>query len=443
MPPVDLSGNSKLPQIVELLDVMSRIRDPLEMQREYAARIRRIQTSAGYVSLSVRNLPPGFYRITRLTLDSAAPAVWQDNWKLGHTLPLYTGGFLGRVVATPEPKLFHHLNEHTDPVLGDLLQDMGSAMAIPLYDQGQVLNWGVIFRHDPRGFSPEELEDQLMRGNLIGGMVKNLVNARRIEELNTQLSEQMQQVANIQRSLIPQMLPDVPGVSLAASYITSNQAGGDYYDFFDMGHGQWGVVVADVSGHGAGAATIMAMLQTILHEYQDRHKGPGAMLAHANRQLLRKNLDSSFVTAFMGVLDADRRTLTFANAGHMNPAVRASGVSGGGTPRDSSPTEGAVREVPGHGDVPLGILSDAEYLDETAPLRPGETVVLYTDGITEAFSPPPEREMFGTNRLLRSMSEAPPDPSGVIDAIHARLHAHTQSFQRVDDQTIVAMKVTL
>lgn len=428
MPPVDLSGNSRIPQIVEMLEVMSRIRDPLEMQREYATRIRRIQTSAGYVALSVRNLPAGFYRITRVTLDSATPTVWQDNWKLGHTLPLYTGGFLGEVISNPAPKVFHHLGIKDDPVLGDLLQDLGSAMAIPLYDTGLVQNWGVIFRHDALGFTPLELEDQLMRGNIIGGMVKNLVNARRIESLNEQLNHQMQQVAAIQRSLIPQSLPNIPGVSLAASYVTSNQAGGDYYDFFDMGRGQWGVVVADVSGHGAGAATVMAMLQTILHDYQDRDKGPGAMLAHANRQLSRKNLDASFVTAYMGVLDESRRTLTFANAGHMNPAVR-------------SPS-GQVRELSAHGGVPLAVLPDADYLSESARLNPGETLVLYTDGITEAFSPPPENQMFGTPRLLRSLSEAPPDPASVIDSIHARLHTHTQSFERADDQTIVAMQLT-
>jgi sigma-B regulation protein RsbU (phosphoserine phosphatase) len=428
MPPVDLSGNSRLPQIVELLDVMSRIKDPLEMQREYAARIRRIQTSAGYVALSVRNLPPGYFRITRVTLDSATPTVWQDNWKLGHTLPLYTGGFLGRVIETPDPKLFHHLDIKDDEVMGDLLQDMGSAMAIPLYDAGKVQNWGVIFRHDATGFTEAELEDQLMRGNLIGGMVKNLVNVRQIQELNEQLNEQMQQVANIQRSLIPQRLPEVPGVSLAASYVTSNQAGGDYYDFFDMGKGKWGVVVADVSGHGAGAATVMAMLQTILHGYQDRHKGPGAMLTHANRQLIGKNLDGSFVTAFMGVLDEERRMLTFANAGHMNPAVRTA--------------TGGSREITSHGEVPLGVLDDAEYSTESGAVEAGELLVLYTDGITEAFSPPPEKQMFGTKRLLRSLSESPADPASVIDSIHARLHEHTNSLDRADDQTIVAMGLT-
>ncbi|MBN8645351.1 MAG: SpoIIE family protein phosphatase [Planctomycetes bacterium] len=427
MPRVDLSANPKIPQIIELFEVTSSIRDPVLLQREYATRIRRIQHSTGYIALSVRDLPRDFYRITRVTLDSAAPAVWQDNWKMGHTLPLYTGGFLGEIVATPEPKLFHHLRVTDDPVLGDLLTDMGSAMAIPLYDAGKVQNWGVIFRKEPEGYSQQELEDQLMRGNLVGGMVKNLVNVRRIEELNETLNHQMQQVAAIQRSLIPQVLPDLPGLSLAASYVTSNQAGGDYYDFFDMGNGRSGVVVADVSGHGAGAATVMAMLQTILHDFQERDKGPAAMLRHANRSLLRKNLDGSFVTAFMGVFDPERRVFEFANAGHLNPAVR--------TPH------AGVREIHGIGGVPLGVLDDAEYDANAATVAPGETVVLYTDGITEAFSPPPEKQMFGIDRLKRAVADSPPDPPGVIDAIHASVHEHTQTFDRADDQTIVAMRV--
>lgn len=427
MPSIDLRDNDRIPQIVELLEVMSRIKDPVEMQREYATRIRKLQSSAGYVALSVRDLPPGFFRVTRSTLDSQPAPDWRDNWKLGHTLPLYRGGFLGDVISTPEPKLFHHLFISDDPVLGDALAPMGSAMAIPLFDAGKVQNWGIVFRHDKEGFNQAELEDQLMRGNLIGGMVRNLVNVRRIEDLNTQLEQQMQQVAAIQRSLIPQRLPAVDGLSLAASYVTSNQAGGDYYDFFDMGKGTWGVVVADVSGHGAGAATVMAMLQTILHDYQERDAGPAAMLRHANRQLIKKNLDGSFVTAFAGVFDPDRRGFTFSSAGHPGPAVR--GALGG------------VREITGQGGLPLGVIDDADYALDRTEVKPGETMVIYTDGITEAFSPPPEKQMFGVERLKRSLSEGPGEPAGAIDAIHGQLFEFTQSLNRTDDQTIVAVRV--
>lgn len=428
MPLLDLSRNPRIPHLLQLLSETSRITDPLELQKSFGAGIRRLYQTAGYISLSTRDLPPGWYRITRVLLDHLPSPDWADNWKIGNTLPLRTGGFLGEVVRDDSPKLFHHLRLTDDPVMGDDLAPLGSAMAFPLFDAGHALNWGIAFRTDPEGFTERDMEDQLMRGNLVGGMVRNLVNVRRINELNARLQQQLVQVAQIQRSLIPQRLPSVPGLSLAASYVTSNEAGGDYYDFFDMGKGRWGVLIADVSGHGAGAATVMAMLQTILHDYQDRDRGPGAMLAHANRGLLTKNLDGSFVTAYMGVFDPDRRRITFANAGHLNPAVRA--------PRDH-----AVRELTGDGGPPLGVLDDAEYPAANAPLHPGETLVLYTDGITEAFSPPPHNEMFGFNRLHDAIRSSPPDPANVIDAIHSGVFEHTQSLDRADDQTIVAVHV--
>lgn len=427
MASVDLSSSQRIPRMIELLTEMSRIKDPTELQRRFASGIRALYHTGGYISLSVRDLPSGWYRVTRVALEHRPPPEWTDNWKNPNAMPLYTGGFLGSIIADESPKILHHLDIRDDPVLGDALLGIGSAMAFPLFDSGKALNWGVLLREAPEAFTPEEMETQLMRGNLIGGMVRNLVNIRRINELNATLNEQMEQVANIQRSLIPQRLPEIAGVDLAASYVTSNQAGGDYYDFFDMGRGDWGVLIADVSGHGAGAATVMAMLQTILHDYQDRHKGPGAMLAHANRSLLKKNLDGSFVTAFMGVLSADRRRMTFANAGHLHPAVRGK--------------DRAVREIVGVGGLPLGIVDDAEYATEAAALSPGESAVLYTDGITEAFSPPPERQMFGSGRLRSSIGSTAGDPASLIDAIHSDLFEHTQTMNREDDQTIVALKV--
>ena len=424
---VDLKDNQRIPQIMQLLEEMSMIRDPLELQKRFAAGIRQIHPFSGYISLSTRDLPPGWYRITRVTLDHLGPTNWRDNWKLGDTLPLHTGGLLGEVIRDPTPKLYQNLHVTDDPVLGDALAPLRSAMALPLFDQGKALNWGIPFHNDPMGFTAAQLEDQLMRGNLVGGMVRNLVNTRRIEELNRQLNEQMEQVANIQRSLIPQSLPDVQGLRMATSYVTSNQAGGDYYDFFDMGQDRLGVVVADVSGHGAGAATVMAMLHSILHDYQDRSKGPAAMLSHANSRLAEKGLEGSFVTAFMGVFDPDRRAMTISNAGHNLPAVRG--------------RQGQVRELKGAGSLPLGVLDDAEYIHERVEMSPGETLVVYTDGITEAFSPPPEKEMFGVDRLKLALSESSSDPAGVIDSIHGRLFEHTQTRDRIDDQTIVAVRV--
>ncbi len=427
MPELDLSTRPRIQQLIELYQATSRISDPLELQREYAYRIRNLFQSQGYISLSTRGLRPGEYRITRRWLNGQALDEWQDNWKRGHTLPVHTGGWLGQVIRSPGPKLYTHLDLRDDPVIGSTLAGVGSALASPLFDGGEVLNWGIALFPEPDGIRPETIEDFLSRGNMIGGMVKGLVLKRQVEDLNRQLMAQLEQIAQIQRSLLPDRAPTVDGVTIATSYLTSNEAGGDYYDFFPMRDGRLGVLIADVAGHGAGAATVMAMLQTILHDFQDRASGPASMLAHANRQLLNKRIENNFVTAFMGVVDRDRGVMTYANAGHNHPVRRL--------------PSGLVVPITGAGSLPLGVLEEAEYEQAETPMQSGETVVMYTDGITEAFSPPPTREMFGEPRLIGAVHDCSGEPPCIIDSIHSRLYDHTQSRSRVDDQTIVAIKI--
>lgn len=423
----DAASNPGLMETVGLLRRVSEADDPMQVQREFARDMRSSRRIDGYVSLSVRGLQPGQYKITRHQILDELGQAWPNPWENWDAMAVHSGGFLGEIIATPTPKLIWELDVRNDPVLGDSIADMRSCMATPLFDGGEALNWGIVFRRDPGGWKPEEVENTVIRGNLIGRMTKQLLIAKQVKDLNHRLMGQLEQIAQIQRSLLPSELPRIPGVSLAASYLTSNEAGGDYYDFFEMGDGHWGVIVADVSGHGAGAATVMAMLQTILHGFHDRGRGPAAMLAHANRELCRKRFESNFVTAFMGVLDADRRKLTFSNAGHNRPELRRAA--------------GGVSEIEGAASVPLGILDEAEYEDGELPLHPRDTMVLYTDGITEAFGPPPKREMFGVHRLTEALEGCTGEPSCVIDSIHQKLYSFTHARTRVDDQTIVAVRV--
>lgn len=424
---VDLSRNPRIGQYVRMLRSASRYSEPTDVQKAFAAILRDDALIDGFISLSVRGLRPGEYKITRLNINDDLGTITSNPWRDFPTLPTYTGGFLGEIIATPEPKLINSLNVRNDPVLGDGLARFGSCFANPLYDDGEALNWSLTFKTAPNGYTLADAETFLMRGNIIGRMTKTLVVAKQVRELNAKLTEQLEQIAQIQRSLLPDRLPSVPGISIATSYLTSNEAGGDYYDFFDMGRGRLGVIVADVSGHGAGAATMMAVLQTILHGYQEREKGPAAMLEHANREILAKRLDGSFITAFMGVIDRERHELVFSNAGHNRPERRM--------------PDGRTSAIDGAASVPLGVLDRPEYESASITIRPGETLVAYTDGIVEAFSPPPRREMFGVQRLRESLLRCSGEPTCVIDHIHQSLFQHTRSRDRVDDQTIVALRV--
>lgn len=424
---LDLAANPKIAQYTELLRRASTFTDPVDVQREFATMLRNDALVHGFISLSVRGLDKGQYKITRQNLDDDMGQVTGNPWRDFASMPVHTGGFLGDMIASPEPKVVLGMHVPNDPVLGTKLARFGSCFVNPLYDDGEATNWSITLRFDPAGYTLADAETFLLRGNIIGRMTKTLVVAKQVKELNAKLQEQLEQIASIQRSLLPEQLPKAPGLSIAASYVTSNEAGGDYYDFFDMGDGNLGVMIADVSGHGAGAATVMAMLQTILHGFQERTRGPAAMLAHANRELFRKRFESQFVTAFFGVFDRDRQLLTFANAGHPPPALRR--------------RTGEVLAVEGAGSVPLGIIDEPEYEHSSAPVQAGDTFVLFTDGITEAHSPPPERDMFGFKRLSAALKDCSGQPDCVIDSIHEKLYEHTQSRARADDQTIVALRV--
>ena len=122
------------------------------------------------------------------------------------------------------------------------------------------------------------------------------------------VERELKVVADIQRSLLPQVLPKIPTLELAAYYRTSRWAGGDYYDFFPLPDGRWGILIADVSGHGTPAAVMMAITHSLAHSLPGPADPPAAMLGHVNRQLSNRYTTSNevFVTAFYGVYDPAR-----------------------------------------------------------------------------------------------------------------------------------------
>ena len=241
---------------------------------------------------------------------------------------------------------------------------------------------------------------------------------------NTGLGLNFEQIANIQRSLLPQKTPDIPGLTIATAYLTSDRAGGDYYDFFPFPNGTWGILIADVSGHGPAAATVMAMLRAILHCYEGEDFSPARVMRYANEKLAASNLDGSFVTAFFAVFDPEASTIAWARCGHNPPLLKTPGAG--------------VRELDGSGVPPLGVLPDLEPEEESISLEPGQTLILYTDGITESFN---ERgEMFGVKGVIASLEYCDGQPECVVDSIYHALYTHTGSMERDDDQTLVALR---
>ena len=239
------------------------------------------------------------------------------------------------------------------------------------------------------------------------------------------LDKELTVVGDLQRAMLPAAPPVIPGFRCATFYAPSARAGGDYFDFFPLAGGRLGILIADVSGHGAPAAVVMAMLRVLLHTAPGALEPPARVLADANRRLAANIPPGQFVTACYAVLDARTGRLEHALAGHEPPVVlRASG--------------GACEPFEHPSGLPLGPFADATYEGSSVVLRPGDTVVFSTDGLSEAMDP--RGELLGEERV-RALIEA---ARGVgVEELRDRLvdlvDRHRAGSERADDLTLLVL----
>jgi len=244
------------------------------------------------------------------------------------------------------------------------------------------------------------------------------------------VDRELKLIADLQRALLPAELPEIPTLDLAAYYRPAARAGGDYYDFFRQADGTWGLLVGDVSGHGSPAAVEMAITRTLAHVRAEGPFSPGELLGYLNRRVggrLGDVAPSPFVTAFAGVYDPERHTLRHASAGHHPPRLKRC-------------SDGSLFSLEGSGAPPLGILKQVEFADRELELVPGDQVIFYTDGITEAMDP--AGEMFGLGRLDRVLENCGVNADALIASVLDELRAFTEGRELADDVTLLVARVT-
>ena len=433
---LDTTNNERLATIMEIVAALSRAEAPDEVLRIFAQGMVKLNGPRGYISLSTRGLKPGEYRITRLLSNEGDPAAGTVPWSTQTDLPVHTGGFLGELIRTAYPEVIHHFHLENDPVVGNALAGYRSLMAIPIYDMGEPLNWSIILLPDAEPFDQQSLEETVVRTNLVGGTVRRVLMMQELKQAKKQIDREVDQIARIQRTLLPDSMPTVTGLTLAASYESHGPAGGDYYDFLPLrrradgtpdADGPWGFLIADASGHGPAAAVVMAMVHTMLHAYPGTIKSPGDVLAHLNQHLCAKRIESSFVTAFFAIYDPATHELHYARAGHNPPLLKNPGEGG------------EVATLDAVGGIPLGIIEETTYDNHCVTLQPGQTLVLYTDGITEAKCP--DGTMFDVDGLRQVLTQCTGEPQCVITSLTSALSGHICDAQPKDDQTIVAIRL--
>jgi sigma-B regulation protein RsbU (phosphoserine phosphatase) len=419
------SWEERMEFVMELVRSVSVETEPEGMVRTYAQRMQSILQSHRTLSLSRRDLRHPQVRITRSNVFEK----YVNPWKQKSRLPLIEGGLLSELIYGEKAVILNDLAlDPADPAAA-YLEGTRSLAAIPLFDGGHSINMVVLARNEPNGFSAEHFPEHVWLSNLFGRATATLVLKEQLNMAYQSLDRELKVVADIQRSLLPTELPKVPGMDIAASYQTSQYAGGDYYDFFELPGGKLGILIADVSGHGTPAAVMMAVTHSIAHTLHDEPTPPSKLLNFVNRHLARRytNGTGTFVTAFYGIYDPATRLLTFANAGHNPPRLKR----GCGGPNGI---------IEGESNLPLGIDEEEAYIDSTQELFKDDMIVFYTDGITEARDG--TGELFGTDRLDRAINEAESGSQKVVDHLNAAVDEFTHHAPPQDDRTVLVICVS-
>ena len=243
------------------------------------------------------------------------------------------------------------------------------------------------------------------------------------------LESELELAQDVQKMLLPQEVPDIPGLEIAAFSRPAQIVGGDYFDFIDFSNGFHGFAIADVAGHGVSASLHMASIQALLRTLVPVNQSPAEVMRQVHKLFIHNIRFETFVTFFLGAFDPVTKRLTFCNAGHQPPLVlHKIGIK-----------EESVEMLRPTGAA-IGLVEEAEFAEKTIGLHEQDLLVLYTDGVTEAVNL--QNQEFGRQRLIELSQQVNTTPVGqVVQEIRQGLEKFSEGKPLADDTTIVICKV--
>lgn len=298
-------------------------------------------------------------------------------------------------------------------------------MVAPIISNNEVVGVFDLESDKLNAYTEDDLEVlKLLASQVAIILEKAMLHEQLVEK--KRLETQLEVARSVQLSLFPPRDPQLAGFDISAYNYATEEVSGDYYDFVPVYEDQLGLVIADVSGKGVPAALLMAFLRATLRAAIHIGYASNISMAKANALLMESKENSQYVTAFYAVLDATNKTLTYANAGHNPPLLFDKNTD-------------AVRFIE-RGELPLGMFKGARYYEHHLQLEAGQTLVMYTDGVTEATNG--EGEEYGRERLADIVRVGNGRGArALIDFIYADVLRWTGGEGANDDITFIVVRV--
>ena len=346
---------------------------------------------------------------------------FQENIQLKHDIP--TGkGIVG--AAAEERRAILIKDVKKDPRYIETNPETRSELAVPLIYKDKVI--GVLdLEHTKKGFFTEDHQRSIT--TLAAQIAIAIENARLFELLarhEGRLERDLAMARELQVRLLPQALPQMAHLEIAAQFSPARTIGGDLYDFLSYSQSRVGLVIGDVSGKGAPAAIYAALVAGILRSHAPMEPAPAEMLAAVNYSLVERRIDAQFVSLIYCIWDDASLTLQVANSG---------------LPRPVYCHQGKTQMIEATG-LPLGLFEDAEYDEFVFQAETDDIFVFFSDGILDATNR--AGELFGRTRLEKIIAECSTEPAdSIVKSIFKAAADHASGVETFDDQTVVAIKV--
>jgi len=407
-----LDITKKISRSLDLQEVLNLVMDTLDSLIPYDA--------AGIFVIQCRD--------KELVPEGEEPCVFKSEAVRGYDidelsdLHLKLGeGFIGSVALSGHPIISPDVR--TDPVYINARDKTRSEMVAPIISNDEVIGVFDLESDQFNAYSEDDLDVLMMLASQVAIIIEKVMLHEQLIE-KKRLEGQLEVARQVQLELLPAHDPEIAGYDISAYNFPTEEVSGDYYDWVKIFEDQIAIVIADVSGKGVPAAILMAFLRASLRAASHIGYATHISMSKVNYLLWESIERNQFVTAFYGILDASKGTLAYSNAGHNPPLL----VNAAGTSRYID-----------KGEQPLGMFRETRYHEYYLEFEPGDVLVLYTDGATEASSP--SGEEFGRERLAQAVKEIYDKPAReMIASLQLAVLEWTDNKGASDDVTFFIIK---